>query len=175
MNPVVPNMKLKLTQGLLDSTSNTVTYVVKDSVININDSVKIDLTKPCFVRLTVYNSSGEAFLFSNPIIYKTAGTYFADTSANQLKVEYAEKCLYLKSLPNPFDSEIGIDISACRKGKLKVEIEDLNGKTVKTCYNKFLRENNLHIDTKTDDLHKGSYILKAEMNNEVVTEIIIKQ
>lgn len=74
--------------------------------------------------------------------------------------------------PNPAIAEAFISLNIYNDGNLNIEIFDAMGQRVSTIYNDFITNGTRAFRINTKDMSSGTYYIKAEMNNRIVTKTI---
>ncbi|MBO9703253.1 MAG: T9SS type A sorting domain-containing protein [Sporocytophaga sp.] len=77
------------------------------------------------------------------------------------------------AFPNPFNSYINLDISANEAGNLHVQLYSIEGTLLKDIQ-QYVSSGQETVSLKTDGIPAGTYIVKMMLNNQVVTEKLIK-
>jgi hypothetical protein len=75
--------------------------------------------------------------------------------------------------PNPFNSYINLDITANEAGNLHLQLFSIEGILLKDIQ-QYVGAGQGTVSLKTDEIPAGTYIVKMMLNNQVVTEKLIK-
>ncbi|GAL86627.1 fibronectin type III domain-containing protein [Sporocytophaga myxococcoides] len=75
--------------------------------------------------------------------------------------------------PNPFNSNINLDITANEAGNLHLQLFSIEGILLKDIQ-QYVGSGQGTVSLKTDEMPAGTYIVKMMLNNQVVTEKLIK-
>ena len=92
------------------------------------------------------------------------GLSAAPVSANNLSFS-----LGFGIYPTPVTSESTINFNVGNNSFVKIELVDVQGKTISTLINKYLQPNSYSVDLSTD-LPSGIYLLKASVDGSIVTK-----
>ncbi|WP_028979947.1 T9SS type A sorting domain-containing protein [Sporocytophaga myxococcoides] len=97
-------------------------------------------------------------------------------AAREAKVNLAEgNSITYKTIafPNPFNSYLNVDITANEAGNLHVQLYSIEGTLLKDIQ-QYVGSGQETVSFKTDGIPAGTYIVKMMLNNQVVTEKLIK-
>jgi len=77
--------------------------------------------------------------------------------------------------PNPVEKELRVDYDILANAKVKINILDLSGKKVKTVVNAKQELGAYSAAANVENLTNGTYVLEIQVNDNIYTEIFIKQ
>ncbi len=147
----------KYTHGLLKTGLN-VTYLAYDVVFDPQHPPVLDLSQSSFVRVTVYDNTGKAYLCSNPIVLFTGNFTPWDNGPLSALPDPSE----LRITPTPDQHIKTVTVNLPNSVRLSTEIFDLNGKMVKQFGSKQFAEGETTFEIDVHHLSPAIYIVKME-------------
>ncbi|MBK8845938.1 MAG: T9SS type A sorting domain-containing protein [Bacteroidetes bacterium] len=165
-----PNSKVRLTQGLIDSSAN-VHYIHDALLINPVDSFMLDISQPNFVRIAIYDQYDNPVVISNPIVFYG----FNHLRKAQQEVVSLSK-FQLSAYPNPAGDfvNLAIDIPQSINNVTITVYDELGRAVIAIPFYEFTSgKNNFTIDTSA--LKSGLYHISFESKEYRGETNILKQ
>jgi hypothetical protein len=170
---------LKDKYGVIDWTSsdeeNGVQYIVEKSTDGIN------YVSIATIQGKAPNGYGDKYRFKDPVALEAPAYYriviFEDGKKKRSKLVLlspGSMSFDIRSLVNPFDTQLSFDIIAPADGITKISILDNFGKVIKSYSQQVSRGINTIKLNENSILSNGVYSLKAEWGNAVIIKRIIK-
>jgi len=158
------NASYKIIQGIINPAADSINYILDNAAFNPADSVLIDISQPCFIRVVVYDQNNDPLIISNPIFFNGAAVGSADSKTANFNFTI---------IPNPAKGEFAIRIHAERRVSLTMTIFDFAGNVID--------QQNLSACEKPVNemfypgcsLKKGSYLIKLYNGENSVTKKLL--
>ena len=102
-------------------------------------------------------------------------TYYIDDvglSAAPVSTDNMDLNLGFDVYPNPLTNSSTVNFNIVNNSFVNIEIVDVKGKIISTLVNKYLEPNSYSVDMSSD-LPNGIYLLKASVNESVITKKFI--
>ena len=102
-------------------------------------------------------------------------TYYIDDvglSATPVSANNIDLSLGFDVYPNPLTKSSAVNFNIVKNSFVNIEIVDVKGKMISTLVNKYLQPNSYSVDISSD-LPNGIYLLKASVNESVITQKFI--
>lgn len=151
-------IQLTVTQALInsDSTDSTVHYILNSKPFDLNNPPKLDVSKPCFVRIEVLDSTGSRIIMSNPIFFSSNRLVLTqipnapNTSISAITI-----------FPNPAHSAFTVNWSNSSPLPLLIKLVDEAGKTIRVLVNNGIFSSGIHSSSfSTQTLSAGLYYIQ---------------
>ena len=158
------NALFKLTQGLIQP-GLVVTYLYKDSVVDLQNLPCLNISQPNFIRIGMYVGNVPYFI-SNPIVFHdSTSNPDASLCTTNIAQEKYEDLVNYKLYPSPSSRDINLTFNLTENRNVKISILDNAGK-----YIRFLGkyEFKTGANSKTFPnlkLSSGNYLLLLEYEN----------
>ena len=114
-----------------------------------------------------FNSMENVFEHRRPIMFFTL--YNPSSASDDLHPQVLVKVI---SSPNPFSSQVTLNISQKNNTELSIKLFDLRGRVVKELGSTPYSKGTHGINMKTDDLPNGIYLLQVKAGSEIITKKI---
>jgi len=124
---------------------------------------------------TIFNNNDGSYLLGGGWLVKIVDSN-VNCSAREAKetmVEDAITSYTTTAFPNPFNSYVNVTIAAQEAGDLHVQLFSIEGALLKDIQ-QYVGSGQETVSIKTDGIPAGTYIVKMMLNNQVVTEKLIK-
>lgn len=167
LDPLPAKCKVKLTQVLL-SKSPILTYLHKETLVNIKAMPFIDVSQPCFIRFTIYDSLGYPLAYGQPIVV-------LGMNGNKKIETQAKEEVSVTVFPNPANESINIELNFIEYGNYDVRILDSKGDVVKQVDNRYFFTGKYGYRIDTYGLASGTYIVNVTSNNSTYSRKVIVQ
>ncbi|MCR6640635.1 MAG: T9SS type A sorting domain-containing protein [Sporocytophaga sp.] len=126
--------------------------------------------------ITIFNNNdGSYFLGGGGLFVKLVDSN-VNCSAREAKENVSEEAITsytTTAFPNPFNSYVNVTIAAQEAGDLHVQLFSIEGTLLREV-RQYINSGEDIVSFKTDNLPAGAYIVKLILNNQVVTEKLIK-
>ncbi|MDQ3051315.1 MAG: hypothetical protein M3Q95_10560, partial [Bacteroidota bacterium] len=101
LSPFPAGCKIRLTQILLNATTQPLTYLHNATLIDTNAIPILDMTQPSFIRIGVYDASDNPLVFGQPIVILGLQTGIDDVVVNDEP--------QVKIFPNPATEKLNLE------------------------------------------------------------------
>lgn len=161
------NSIIKLTQALLKP-GLQLEYLHDNVVFNPANPIKLDLTKPCFVRISIFDNLGNAIVIGQPIVFLQYRGLRPSLDSIAEEQEFA-------ILPNPAKDNVTFKFKVTKDDWYKIEIFDELGQKVIDIKNRYYYEGDYCENANISHLKTGNYFVKIKTSSEEKALKFIKQ
>jgi subtilisin family serine protease len=167
LTPYPAGCKIKLTQILLNSTIQPLTYLHNATLIDTSAIPALDMSVPSFVRIGVYDSSDNPLAFGQPIVILGLQTGLNDFSATNEPG--------IKIYPNPANDKLNIELNFSQPGNFNVRILNMNGQQVGEVDDKYFYKGKHGYSIDIGYLTAGQYFIEiAEREKSYTQQFVVK-
>lgn len=152
LSPAPPGCKIKLTQILLNSTLQPLTYLHNETLIDTTNMVVLDMSQPSFIRIGVYDANDAPLAFGQPIVIFGIQTGINETS------EKNEPAVLI--FPNPANDKLNLEVNFKEPGTFKLQILNVAGQQSLLIDEKYFYQGKHGYSTDISSLAPGSYMIE---------------
>lgn len=124
---------------------------------------------------TIFNNNDGSYLLGGAGLVKIVDSN-VNCSAREAKENVSKETrtsITTTAFPNPFNSYVNVTIAAQEAGDLHVQLFSIEGALLKDIQ-QYVGSGQETVSLKTDGIPAGTYIVKMMLNNQVVTEKLVK-
>ena len=136
-----------------------------EQVLQLNDEISTDRQKWTSDRSAIFEKYGKTFEVPSTkrSFWKCLGFILLDPSpqSNQSQIESRSRAaqVSLAAFPNPASSTATLSFAVPESGNILLEIVDLSGKKVKTCFDNFLEAGSQQLLVDLREVPNGTYAI----------------
>jgi len=149
-----PGCKIRLTQVLLNSTIQPITYLYNAALIDTNNLPLLDMTQPSFIRIGVYDALDKPLAFGQPIVILGLQTNVEEPIKNDEPL--------VKIFPNPASDKLNLEMNFNKAGIFDVQILNMNGQLVNRIDEKYFYKGKHGYIVDIANLKAGNYLVEIK-------------
>lgn len=155
LNPLPTGCKVKITQAILNN-SVQLTYMYNDSLVNLSALPLLDLTQPCFIRFSVYDSLDRPLLFGQPVVV------LGSLTTHLISPEESNDMVSVKMYPNPAEKFLHFETIFRKGGNYTIRLHDHKTGFVRSIDERYFYPGKFGYSVDLTTLSAGNYLIQIE-------------